>query len=135
MIWLLRLFTWWHGATYGTLFTTWRRGEYVGEDEFGNRYFRTKGGRKDPALGLERRWVLYKDMAEASTIPPGWYGWMHHKTDLPPTEEAYKPREWEKPHVANLTGTRFAYRPKGSVLRADPDAAVEDGYDAWTPGQ
>ena len=31
----------------------------------------------------------------------------------PPTEENYTPREWEKPHVPNMTGTPAAYRPAG----------------------
>ena len=48
----LRFFTWWNGATFGTLLTTSLYGEFVGEDEFGNRYYRTKGGKIDPALGL-----------------------------------------------------------------------------------
>ena len=54
----LRFFTWWNGATFGTLLTTSLYGEFVGEDEFGNRYYRTKGGKIDPALGFERRWVI-----------------------------------------------------------------------------
>jgi hypothetical protein len=74
---LLLIFTWWNGATVGTLFHTWRKGELVGQDEAGNRYYQTKGGIKDPALGIVRRWVIYKGDAEASRIPQGWYGWMH----------------------------------------------------------
>lgn len=132
--WIIRLFAWWHGTTYGTSFTTWLRGEFVGEDEFGNRYYRTRGGKIDPALALERRWVIYKGLAEPSMIPPGWYGWMHHKMKLPPTEEPFRTYEWQKPHLPNLSGTRYAYRPKGSVLNPDPDAAVTTEYDAWTPG-
>ena len=46
-------------------------GERVGEDEFGNRYYRTKGGKIDPALGFERRWVIYNGYAEASKIGAG----------------------------------------------------------------
>ncbi len=57
---LLRLFTWWNGQTFGTQLWTWLYGEFVGEDEFGNRYYRTKGGKIDPALGFERRWVIYQ---------------------------------------------------------------------------
>ena len=30
--------------------------------------------------------------------------------------ENYVPREWQKPHQPNLTGTPAAYRPKGSIL-------------------
>jgi len=41
-----------------------RHGELVGEDEYGNRYYRTKEGRIDPTLGFERRWVIYKGLAE-----------------------------------------------------------------------
>ena len=44
------LFAWWRGATYGTLLTTWLRGVPVGTDAYGNRYFRSKDGK--------RRWVL-----------------------------------------------------------------------------
>jgi hypothetical protein len=36
----LRFFTWWNGATFGTLVWTSLYGEFVGEDEFGNRYYR-----------------------------------------------------------------------------------------------
>ena len=56
---LLRFFTWWNGATLNTLWHTRRHGELVGQDEFGNRYYRTRGGAIDPALGFDRRWVIY----------------------------------------------------------------------------
>jgi NADH:ubiquinone oxidoreductase subunit len=59
---------------------------------------------------------------------------MHHKVDTPPTEENYKPREWQKPHLPNLTGTPAAYRPKGSVLGNRHRPRVDGDYDAWTPG-
>ena len=47
---LTRFFTWWNGQTFGTQFWTWLYGEHVGDDEFGNRYFRTKGGKIDKSL-------------------------------------------------------------------------------------
>ena len=53
--------TWWNGSTIGTRIYTWRNGQFVGEDIFGNRYFRDKTGR--------RRWVLYKTIAEPSQVP------------------------------------------------------------------
>ena len=40
-LFLLKIFTWWNGQTFGTQLWTWRFGELVGEDEQGNRYFRT----------------------------------------------------------------------------------------------
>ena len=112
----LRFFTWWNGATFGTLVWTALYGEFVGEDEFGNRYYRTKGGKIDPTLGFERRWVIYSGTAEASIVPPSWHGWLHHTVDVPPTQEEVTPRPWWKPHRPNLTGTPGAYRPIGSTL-------------------
>ena len=63
---LFKMFTWWNGQTFGTQLWTWRFGELVGSDEQGNRYYRTIGGKIDPALGFERRWVIYNGIAEAS---------------------------------------------------------------------
>jgi NADH:ubiquinone oxidoreductase subunit len=127
---LLQFFTWWNGQTLGTRFHTWRYGKRVGEDEFGNVYY--QGG--TDSEGRTRRWVIYNGEADASRIPPGWYGWMHHRFDTPPSLEEYKPREWEKPHKPNLTGTPLAYRPKGSVLRPGERQRADGDYDAWTPG-
>lgn len=127
---LLQIFTWWHGQTLGTRFHTWRKGSLVGEDEFGNRYY--QGGRDSE--GRTRRWVIYNGLVEASRIPSGWHGWMHYRTDTPPSKEDYNAREWQKPHVPNLTGTAQAYRPKGSLLSPGERPAVTGDYDAWTPG-
>ena len=107
-LFLLKFFTWWNGQTFGTQLWTWRFGELVGQDEQGNRYYRTKGRKIDPTLGFERRWVIYNGYAEASRVPPSWHGWLHHTVDTAPTEESYTAREWEKPHVPNMTGTPAA---------------------------
>jgi NADH:ubiquinone oxidoreductase subunit len=130
-----RFFTWWNGQTFGTQLWTWRYGEFVGDDEFGNRYFRSKGGRVDPTLGFERRWVIYNGLADASRVPPGWYGWLHHTVDGPPTQETYRPRDWQKPHRPNLTGTPKAWRPPGSTLAAGRRPAATGDYKPWTPNE
>jgi len=128
---LLEILAWWRGNTWGTRFWTWRHGDFVGEDEFANRYYRAK--RRD-ADGLERRMVVYAGgYAEASAIPPGWHGWMHHRTDVPPSEEHYVARDWQKPHTPNLTGTASAYRPDGSLLSKGERPRVTGDYDAWSP--
>jgi NADH:ubiquinone oxidoreductase subunit len=131
---LVRFFTWWNGQTFGTQWWTKRHGEFVGDDEFGNRYYRTKGGKIDPALGINRRWVIYNGVAEASMTPPGWNGWLHHTVDVPPTEEDYKPYAWEKAHIGNPTGTPAAIRPDGSTLRPGPRQPTGGDYEAWSPG-
>lgn len=122
---LLQIFTWWNGQTLGTRFYTWRKGEMIGEDSFGNRYYRARNS--------QRRWVIYKGEADPSCIPPGWHGWMHYRTDIPPTDESYTPKDWQKPHQPNLTGTAAAYRPKGSALTPDRRPNVTGDYDAWSP--
>jgi len=127
---LLQIFTWWNGQTMGTRFFTWRRGSLVGEDEFGNRYYRYA----QPSFPLkERRWVVYNGEAEPTRIPPAWYGWIHHRTDLLPSQEAYEPREWMKPHQPNLTGTPGAYRPKGSLASPENRPRSYGDYEPWTP--
>ena len=131
---LLKIFTWWNGQTFGTQLWTWRFGELVGKDEQGNIYYRTRGRKIDPALGFERRWVVYNGLAEASRISPDWHGWIHHTVDVAPTEEAYTPREWQKPHVPNMTGTPLAYRPSGSTLASGQRPAATGDYQPWTPG-
>ncbi len=120
---LVQFFTWWNGQTLGTRFYTWRFGEAVGSDEQGNHYYRERNG--------TRRWVIYNGIAEASRIPPGWHAWMHYRSDEPPA--SYTPREWQKPHVPNLTGTPAAYRPPGSILGPDPRTPGKPDYEAWRP--
>jgi NADH:ubiquinone oxidoreductase subunit len=127
---MLQIFTWWNGQTIGTRYFTWRHGKRVGEDEFGNVYY--EGGMT--SFGVRRRWVIYKGYADASKIPPGWFGWMQNKTDIPPSEESYQPRPWEKPHQPNLTGSANAYRPRGSLSNLGERPHVDGDYDAWVPG-
>jgi NADH:ubiquinone oxidoreductase subunit len=131
MQFLKQLFTWWNGQTLNTRYFTWRKGEAVGADEFGNRYYRAKSAIPDSIP--ERRWVIYSGYSEASAIPPGWHGWMHHRVDTLPSAETYAPREWQKPHEANPTGTARAYRPPGSIVGAGRPVAPVPGYKAWKP--
>ena len=59
---------------------------------------------------------------------------MHYTVDTPPTEEAYKPRPWEKEHRMNMTGTPAAYRPPGSILAGGKRPKATGDYQAWKPG-
>ena len=105
---LLRTFTWWNGTTWGTSFYTWRHGQFVGEDELGNRYYEAAGPLIDPSVGPRRRWVVYNGEADASKVPPGWRGWLAFTVDVAPSQESYVPRTWELPHRPNMTGTPYA---------------------------
>ena len=44
-------------------------GKFVGKDDFGNKYYENKKG---------KRWVIYFDEIDASKIPVEWYSWIHH---------------------------------------------------------
>jgi len=113
------------------LLTVWRRGEFVGEDNVGNRYFRAR-----PRKGYkhDQRWVLYKNEPEASAVPPEWHGWLHHQTDNVPTKEGSSFRKtWQVAHRPNLTGTELAHRPPGHLLSGGRRAKGTGDYQAWKP--
>lgn len=129
---LKRMFTWWNGATFGTLFTIAKRGRLIGEDAFGNRYFEARTIR-DGDNGHFRRWVTYRGYAEPSKVPADWYGWLHHTYPEPPTVQPLKVQAFETEHLPNLTGTRWAWRPKGSLTRGGKRAAATGDYEAWKP--
>ncbi len=115
-----------------SLFTVLKKGQKVGEDGFGNKYYKAK-----PRKGYkrERRWVMYKGTPEASKVPPEWHGWLHYQTDVIPSEEQSFRRPWQKPHHQNLTGTNQAYRPPGHVLQGGERDKATGDYEAWTPSE
>ena len=130
MSFLGKIFTWWDGATIGTMLHTARKGEHVGTDAQGNKYYRQKG--KDGQR--ERRWVIYSGPNDASNVPAEWHGWLHgaDTTEIP---ESYlpAPKIWEADYTPNATGTAAAYRPAGALERGGKRAAATGDYEAWSP--
>ena len=62
------------------------------------------------------RWVNFAEIRrEAShgpSIPPGWFGWMHHaRCNTPADPKTPKPPKWVLLHAENFTGTDKAYLP------------------------
>ena len=94
------IFTWWKRQTLGTLFKTLFYGKYVGSDDLGNKYYKSK---------KNERWVIYKDNIEATKITSDWYLWMHHTIDKVPDKKDAK-YSWQKEHLENPTGTDKSYR-------------------------
>lgn len=123
MQFILRLLTWWNGQTVGTALFTRRKGVKVGEDSEGNVFYQTRDGK--------RRWVIYNGYSEASRVDPAWHGWLHHTWDEPPTNRPLPRKAWEKPHVANMTGSGMAYAPTGSLR--NPDSQPRQDYEPWAP--
>ena len=115
--------------TFGTWLFTKMRGELVGSDEQGNRYFQDKrivAGRR------RKRWVIYNGEPEASRVPADWHGWLHYTFDAPPPAGGYPRKAWQKDHVPNLTGTPVAYHPPGSTVVASENKP-KPHYEAWRP--
>jgi len=108
-----------HGGFVGALKTFKRTddlkdGNLVGEDKYGNKYYESKYYFK-----ASDRWVIYPEKHtydyDGSMIPAEWFGWMHHKTNTPPTISPPVKYDWMKEHSANPTGTKGAYVPYSTV--------------------
>ena len=63
---------------------------------------------------------------------PDWHGWLHYTTNALPPAGGSPRKAWQKEHVANLTGTDFAYRPPGHTLSIGEKP--KPPYEAWRPG-
>ena len=121
-------FTWWNGASWGTMFGLIGKTR-VGEDSLGNVYYQ---GGKD-TNGQPRRWVIYDGANDASRVAPEWFSWLHHQVDDVPGQSMPAPRQWQKPAVPNMTGTALAYRPPGALEKGGKRAGATGDYEAWTP--
>ena len=124
-----KIFTWWDGATIGTMLGL-RGATRVGTDTLGNIYYE---GKAMPD-GRRRRSVIYLGANDASRVPPEWHGWLHHQIDDLPDASLPPPRRWEKEPKPNLTGTASAYRPAGALESGGKRAAATGDYEPWVPG-
>lgn len=105
----------------------------VGKDPYGNTYFKAKARK---GYKRERRWVIYDGAPEATKVPPEWHGWLHHQSDVVPSEaNASFRRPWQKPHQPNMTGTNLAYRPPGHILEGGKREKATGDYEAWNPAE
>ncbi len=104
--------------------------KYRGKDQFGNKYYE-KTYKKN--LRRSRRYVLFNGKAEASKVPADWHGWLHHTQNEIPPDGGYTKYEWQDVHLPNLTGTKFAYRPKGHILNGGKRDKTSGDYEPWTP--
>ena len=114
-----QIFIWWHKQTIGTFILTLFTGKFVGEDDFGNKYYSNSRG---------KRWVIYKNKVESSKIPPEWHSWIHFLRHTKPSDNQKK-FKWQKKHEENLTGTTRAYKPDRS-LSYEPKKIIKK-YETW----
>jgi NADH:ubiquinone oxidoreductase subunit len=112
----------------GTRLQTMFSGVEVGQDQFGNRYYRD---RKTPQGIRERRWVMYVGEPEASKVPPEWHIWLHHTADAPIATASPLRKAWQKPYEQNQSGTEAAYFPPGH--EGGKRAKATGDYESWKP--
>ena len=55
---LKKIFIWWNRDTFGTRIKTVLFGKFIGSDEFGNKYYESKKG---------KRWVIYANEIDAES--------------------------------------------------------------------
>ena len=111
------IFTWWNKQTFGTFLKTLFFGKFVGSDQYGNKYYKSKNN--------DERWVVYSSNIEATKITSDWYLWIHHTIDKIPENQISK-FSWQKKHLENQTGTKNSYKPvkikKGNIKK---------NYETW----
>ena len=115
-----QIFTWWNTQTFGTFLYTFFFGKLVGRDEFGNKYYQNKKG---------KRWVIYNGEINASKITSDWFSWIHHINNTIPGELNKNKHSWQKPHKDNKTGTKEAYKPN----KISKTAKNFKKYETWKP--
>ncbi len=97
-----QIFTWWNQQTFGTRIYTLIFGKIKGTDEFGNKYYESKNG---------KRWVIYNGEIDASKIPNEWFSWIHFTKNRLENLHKFEKYSWQKPHQNNMTGTTESYHP------------------------
>ena len=114
----------------GTKIYTWLRGNFVGLDELGNKYYCNSKNFKSKSA---KRWVMYHSEIEASRIPPHWQAWLHKTINVPPIHYSHK-YKWQKDHHPNMTGTPQAYLPSSHPLsKSYKIKKVKTDYEKWKP--
>ena len=117
-------------ATAITHVLSWFKGEQVGVDSEGNKYYQE---RREPTGRRQKRWVIYQGEDEASRIPPEWHAWLHYTVNQRPNPNKNGIKPWQQEHLPNLTGTEAAYRPPGPTLEGGRRSAATGDYEPWIP--
>ena len=74
-----------------------------------------------------------RDDAVLRTPRPEWQAWLKGTIEELPDDALPPRRPFERPALANQTGTFAAYRPGGSLVGPGVRPAATGDYQAWTP--
>ena len=90
---------------------------YVGKDNFGNLYYHS---RRDYNGTKKKRYVVYNNTVEPTTVSPKWYAWLHYLTDEPPMHKSIESSR------VNYTGTKLQYN-------SNLNNNTKKLYNSWHP--
>merc|ERR1712071_722249 len=119
-----------NGGLKNSVYLLWRtdaikNGALIGEDKLGNKYYENHR-----YFVGHSRWVIYNDNVsydyDGSQVTAEWYGWLHYKTDLPPTLKPPVSYPWIADFTENGSGTAKAYTPYSTTVPK---------VQAWDPTQ
>ena len=96
----------------------------VGVDQFGNFYY---VGKNKNYLNIHKRYIVYNGLDEGSKVPPMWHSWLHYLSDAIPDKNQTTEYIWQKEHMPNVTGTKYAYDPAKSKY------TKLKTYSSWKP--
>jgi len=114
------------------------RGEFVGQDELGNQYFRKMEW--DPDLGIEKeqRWMKsprgYNHVYnyDPNRTPVEWTGWLRGSRPDPPTEQEIQ-RNASYRHQVNLQVQQLKQKElRRQRIQEEENDAEEEGDDGET---
>ncbi|QKX01927.1 NADH:ubiquinone oxidoreductase [Wolbachia endosymbiont of Cruorifilaria tuberocauda] len=88
-----------------------REDQFVGRDKNENFYYKSSTG---------KRWVIYKNTPDPTTIPPEWHIWVHYTDNTVPVNE----KKTKVKHITNFTGTKVMCNSKQEV---------KSYYRSWNP--
>lgn len=110
---------------------TWIKGRCIGQDSFGNRYYRERFLFMKPTR-RPKRWVVYQGEPEASKVPPEWFSWLHYISEEPLTATPYP---WQKTYTPNATGTKDAYLPNFHHMKGGKPFERAKHFQPWKPNE
>ena len=102
----------------GTIINTLLFGNKIGEDIFGNTYYRNKNN---------KRWVIYHKNNDASSVPPEWQSWLTQTVEEIPKKNSKK-NKWQINHQPNNTGLDYILKSENEEKKN-----VISSYNPWSP--
>ena len=78
--------------------------------------------------GVKKIYTTVFSAVESTKIPPEWHQWIHFLKNVIPNKNVEK-FNWQKKHKENLTGTKDAFKPEGSL--SSESRKSHKKYETW----